>query len=121
MNEEDGAVAASNSTGNMALSTSKSAKTTKRKKMTKVVKDTETIEENDNYSFFREGDFNIFEIKDAQAAQAYHTGLKRNNPTYWRENETTNYMLGTLRDHKNRNFVVRTHMGDSMPLRHNGI
>lgn len=79
------------------------------------------IKENDQYSNYTEGDFNIFEIKDSAAQHAYHVGLKRQSPQYWRQNDTTLDMLNAMNQAKNRNFVVRTAMGDTTPMRHTGL
>ncbi len=115
-NEDEGAVGVAN----VALSTSRlGSKPVRRKK--KMTKDREVIEENEQYSNYTEGDFNIFEIKDKTAEMTYHTGLKRQSPQYWRQNDTTQIMLNAMNRAKNRNFVVRTSMGDSIPMRHTGL
>lgn len=115
-NEDEAAV----SVANVALSTPPLGKSTRRKKKMPE-KTKKVITENDQYSHYTEGDFNIFEIKNQSDAQAYQLGLKKNSPAYWRGNETTKAMLNAMNTAKNRNFVVRTPMGDSTPMRHTGM
>ncbi len=85
---------------------------TRRKKMSKK----NVIKENDNFTFFKDGDTNIFEIHNEQDINVYHQGLKKGSPKFWRQNSTTSEMMDTMNQNRSRNFIVRTDLGDSYPI-----
>ncbi len=76
----------------------------------------EIFENNDDWSYYKDQDMNVFEIKNQDAKGIYQMGLKRQQSNFWKQNETTNAMLQHMNDNRSRNFVVRFDGQNSFPL-----
>lgn len=83
------------------------AKTQKRKKLSKGEKDMDTIEETENYKFYKVGDRKIFEFKKTEDFPGIQLGFKKRNFRYFRESQAGLDLLNTLNAHRGRDFIVK--------------